>query len=103
MKKVMREEHSDCGTHPECMGCALNVFMQYITLCSELYGRLEGHESELRRAAQLFIDKCYLDDLGVIGDAWNRIKKDFRMLPIKKRAGMRRGFDLLTVESLSRY
>ena len=97
------KEHLDCGTHPECMDCAFNVFMQYITLCSEIYGELEGKESELKRAAQLFIDKCSLDDLGVVGDTWNRIRKDYGALPIRKRAGMRRGFDLVTVASMSRY
>ena len=101
-KKKSKCTRDECGTKQKCYDCVLGMFLAYLEVCSALYTK-KISEEELSSIAQKFIDKCTTKELGDIGDFWVVMLEYIHEFPARERAGVRRGFDLLTVASMSRY
>jgi len=76
----------------------------FFYLCSKIYNEFEGDDLSVRYEARTIIAESNLDDFKEFIAIWEaRQEKFFPKISLKERAGLRRGFDILTVESLSQY
>jgi hypothetical protein len=94
-----------CGTDEKCNECPIGKITAYLTNCSCLYTNLKGDDSGFKFTAQCLVDISTTNDLAFFGENWFYFYGELlrTKVSIKVRAGVRRGFDLLTVASMSRF
>ena len=76
----------------------------YLVSCHDLYLSPDAVDTLLAETAERLVQKMTVSQLAWIGDNWVDFYNDVgEMLPIRVRAGIRRGYHLLTVASMSRF
>ena len=92
-----------CGTKRKCKSCTFHMFLSFMKFCSGLYCSDYVSEEEIVDASKVIMEHADMKDIDTISRAWGMLLENLDQIPIRKRAGMRRGFDILTVASMSRY
>ena len=107
MRESTRERilcESDCGTKAKCKDCSFIPFINLLYESSRLYTDLDGDESAVKYEAKRVVEMSSTQDLINYGKGWIPFYTEMsKNEPIRVRAGYRRGWDILTVASMSRF
>lgn len=98
------DKHCKTNQCRQCPGCNVVLLGVYFEMCSKIYEEFNGNITSIQYEAKKIISQASLDDLEEFQKIWILTKDSYLpTIPIKERVSLRRGFDILTVESLSTY